>query len=101
MRDGELPEISVLGSNCLMAKEEFGTVVATEDSLPPSRPSRPVRSDLGLNPEACRSIWSSMNNRTHCYAHYAVMAPLSTVKQADIVSLPPHHWFPVAWTVRS
>ena len=29
MRDGELPDISVLGSNCLMAKEEFGTVVAT------------------------------------------------------------------------
>lgn len=57
MRDGELPEIFVLGSNCLMAKEEFGTVVATEGSLPPSRPSRPVRSDLGLNPEACRSIW--------------------------------------------
>ena len=56
MRDGELPEIFVLSSNCLMAKEEFGTVVATEGSLPPSRPSRHVRSDLGLNPEACRSI---------------------------------------------
>ena len=56
MRDGESPDISVLGSNCLMAKEEFGTVVATEGSLPPSRSFRPVRSNLGLNPEACRSI---------------------------------------------
>ncbi len=63
MRDGESPDISVLGSNCLMAKEEFGTVVATEGSLPPDRPSRPVRSDLGLNPEACRSIWVKPANR--------------------------------------
>ena len=57
MRDGELLESFVLGSNCLMAKEKFETVVATEGSLHPSRPSRPVRSDLGLNPKACRSIW--------------------------------------------
>ena len=68
MRDGELPDISVLGSNCLMAKEEFGTVVATEGSLPPSRPSRPVRSDLGLNPEACRSIWVKMLALATCDA---------------------------------
>jgi hypothetical protein len=61
MRDGELPEIFVLGSNCLMAKKEFGTVVATEGSLPPNRPSWPVRSDLGLNPEACRS--TSVNTK--------------------------------------
>ena len=27
MRDGELPEIFVLGADCLMAKEKFGTVV--------------------------------------------------------------------------
>lgn len=33
MWDGELPGISVLGSDCLMAKEEFGTVVATAEIL--------------------------------------------------------------------
>lgn len=67
MRDGELPDISVLGSNCLMAKEEFGTVVATEGSLPPGRPSRPVRSDLGLNPEACHSIWVTSGKKVGNY----------------------------------
>ena len=40
-----------------MAKEEFGTIVATGKSLPPDRPFRPVRWNLGLNPEACRSVW--------------------------------------------
>ncbi|MDD2727743.1 MAG: hypothetical protein PHR85_01015 [Malikia sp.] len=33
MRDGESPEIVVLDSDCLMAKEEFGTVVATAEIL--------------------------------------------------------------------
>jgi len=78
MRDGELPEIFVLGSNCLMAKEEFGTVVATEGSLPPNRPYRPVRSNLGLNPEACREdsgqkappyrVWCHCAALGHCRA---------------------------------
>jgi len=47
IRDGELPEIFVLDSECLMAGEfgvlfAMGQILASGDSL-----------DLGLNPEAC------------------------------------------------
>ncbi len=83
MRDGELLEIPMLGSNGLMAKEEFGTVVATEGSLPPSRPSRPVRSDPG----ACRCWSVTVASQIRASREiYAKMARVLSVADDDTVA---------------
>ncbi|MFC4789024.1 hypothetical protein [Giesbergeria giesbergeri] len=50
----------MLNPDCLMAKEEFGTVVATGEMLAQSNMRTPTASALcilGMNAEAFRATW--------------------------------------------
>ena len=54
-----------------------------------NRPSRPDRSNLGLNPEACRSIWvkaqllrMGANGQSHIHTVYDWLARLSDLRRA-------------------
>ena len=55
LKDSKLPEISVLGSKCLMAGE-FGILFTPAEILTPENGYAVRALNLGLNPKASRAI---------------------------------------------